>query len=66
MPLGEERYNRRYGNEAWYRDYRQSTSPIVPLPPALYRALPLGFKRVFLLELPLYERGLPGLADSRV
>ena len=66
MPLGEERYNRRHGSEAWYREYRARTSPVLPLPPALYKSLPLAVKRVLLLELPLYERGLPGLADSRI
>ncbi len=60
MPLGEARYNSRYGREPWYLDRRECTSPLIPLPPALYRRLPLLLKRVLLLELPLYERGLPG------
>jgi hypothetical protein len=36
-------------------EYRNRTSPILPLPPFLYAALPLLIKRIFLLELPLYE-----------
>jgi hypothetical protein len=63
MPLGEERYNRRYGREPWFLDYRARTSPLVPLPPALYSRLPLSVKRALLLELPLYEKGLPGPVD---
>ncbi|GAX74947.1 hypothetical protein CEUSTIGMA_g2393.t1 [Chlamydomonas eustigma] len=38
-----------------YMEYRNRTSPILPLPPFLYAALPLIIKRIFLLELPLYE-----------
>lgn len=35
--------------------YKQRTSILFPFPPALYAALPLWFKRVFCLELPMYE-----------
>lgn len=35
--------------------YRSRTSPLFPLPPALYSALPMWFKRVFLMELAMYE-----------
>lgn len=37
------------------RSYRNRTSPVLPLPPALYAALPRVIKQVLLLELPLYE-----------
>lgn len=45
------------GSAAWvnYRAYRAQTSVLVPLPPALYRALPGWVKRTVLLELPMYE-----------
>ena len=38
-----------------YLEYRRRTSPLVPMPPALYAALPLWVKRWLLLELTLYE-----------
>lgn len=37
------------------RRYRNRTSPVLPLPPVLYAALPRVVKQVLLLELPLYE-----------
>ena len=44
-------------NAAWanYRAYRAQTSILVPLPPGVYRPLPLWVKRTLLLELPMYE-----------
>ena len=38
-----------------YLEYRSRTSPLVPMPPALYVVLPMWFKRSFLFELKLYE-----------
>ena len=42
-------------DKAAYLAYRARTSPVIPLPPALYAVLPLIIKRTLLLELPMYE-----------
>ncbi|KAI0631032.1 DUF1295-domain-containing protein [Trametes polyzona] len=54
---GARESGRAPANDAWanYRRYRAQTSVLVPLPPALYRALPVWVKRTVLLELPMYE-----------
>ncbi|KAI9596761.1 hypothetical protein BDF19DRAFT_337733, partial [Syncephalis fuscata] len=58
MPLGE-RYHAKRMNRlgAWplYADYLARTSPLVPLPPAIYRRLPTFIKRYVFLALPKFE-----------
>ncbi|KAI0720765.1 hypothetical protein C8T65DRAFT_632746 [Cerioporus squamosus] len=60
---GHDYHERQPANGAWanYQTYRAQTSILVPLPPAVYRALPVWVKRAFLLELPMYE-WMPGKA----
>lgn len=58
VPLLEESADKRYGGMEEYRLYKNTTSPLVPLPPAIYEGLPLWFKRAFLFEFPLYSRNL--------
>ncbi|KAM0948928.1 putative 3-oxo-5-alpha-steroid 4-dehydrogenase [Dioscorea sansibarensis] len=58
VPLLEESADKRYGGMEEYRLYKSTTSPLVPLPPAIYEGLPLWFKRAFLFEFPLYSRNL--------
>ena len=60
MPLLEASGNKRYGSRDDYRIYKQRTSPIFLLPPSLYAACPKWFKTVFLLEWPIFNRGLSG------
>ncbi|RPD55989.1 DUF1295-domain-containing protein [Lentinus tigrinus ALCF2SS1-6] len=54
---GHDYHERQPANGAWvnYQTYRAQTSILVPLPPTMYRALPMWIKRTFLLELPMYE-----------
>ncbi|KAL2455867.1 Protein of unknown function (DUF1295) [Abeliophyllum distichum] len=59
IPLLEESADKKYGNNAIYRDYKRTTSPLILLPPALYGNLPPWFKATFLFEFPLYSRNLP-------
>lgn len=61
VPLAEDRYDARFGPHPLYLEYKRSTSPLVCLPPALYRRLPLWAKRAFLFEWPLYSRTLRSL-----
>jgi steroid 5-alpha reductase family enzyme len=58
-PLAEQRYNERHGSEGWYLAYRAQTSPLIPLPPFLYRSLPTWMKSYLLFELDMYKKGLP-------
>lgn len=56
IPLLEESANKRYSSSGEYRMYKLTTSPLIPLPPAVYGNLPSWFKVAFLFELPLYSR----------
>jgi steroid 5-alpha reductase family enzyme len=38
-----------------YLKYRESTSPLIPMPPFLYASIPLILKRVFFFEFKMYE-----------
>ena len=51
----QERYCRTEQDKAAYLAYRNRTSPVIPLPPALYAGLPLWVKRWCLCELSMYE-----------
>ncbi|KAG8097922.1 hypothetical protein GUJ93_ZPchr0013g36953 [Zizania palustris] len=57
IPLLESSADKRFGQTEEYRAYKNTTSPLIPLPPALYGSLPAWFKMGFLFELPLYNRG---------
>lgn len=66
VPLAEDRYDERFGLQPFYVDYKNSTSPLVCFPPAIYRHLPLGIKRVLFLELPMYSRKLNELHKNPI
>ncbi|GAB2270282.1 hypothetical protein Dimus_005186 [Dionaea muscipula] len=59
IPLLEDSADKKFGNVADYRLYKRVTSPLIPLPPAVYGNLPSWFKTFFLLEFPFYSRNLP-------
>ncbi|KAL3639397.1 hypothetical protein CASFOL_017304 [Castilleja foliolosa] len=58
IPLLEESADKKYGNVSTYRHYKETTSPLILLPPALYGKLPKWFKSVVLFEFPIYSRSL--------
>ncbi|KAJ0405255.1 hypothetical protein P43SY_006940 [Pythium insidiosum] len=58
VPMAEDRYDERFGAQPFYIDYKASTSPLIPLPPALYRSLPSAIKLALLFEFPMYSRRL--------
>lgn len=43
--------------QAWprYKDYLASTSIFFPIPPSVYRPLPLAVKRTILMDWPLWQ-----------
>ncbi|XP_043698771.1 uncharacterized protein LOC122649610 isoform X8 [Telopea speciosissima] len=57
--FGEESADKKFGNLAEYKIYKRKTSPLIPLPSAVYGNLPAWFKAAVLLEFPLYSRNLP-------
>ncbi|KAM7267851.1 hypothetical protein ACFE04_010017 [Oxalis oulophora] len=58
IPLLEESGNKKFGNVPEYRAYKNTTSPLIPLPTSVYGNLPSGFKTIVLFEFPLYNRSL--------
>ena len=64
MPLLEARTHKKRGAKPEYRHYLGETSILVPLPNALYRALPRAVKTYVLLDLDLYRKGLADGADG--
>lgn len=55
IPLLEEKADSRFGRSPSYLEYKQSTSPLIPLPPSLYKATPGIFQCLCCCEFPLYN-----------
>lgn len=60
IPLLEASLNKKFASVGEYNIYKSKTSPLIPLPPAIYGSLPVWIKVTFLLELPLYNRDVHG------
>ncbi|KAJ3697729.1 hypothetical protein LUZ61_001434 [Rhynchospora tenuis] len=58
IPLLEESADKKYSGVEEYRIYKLTTSPLIPLPPAIYGSIPRWIKSVFLFEFPLYNKGI--------
>ena len=58
MPTAEGTNQSRYLRDpvvkAKYLAYRETTSPLIPMPPQLYGALPHIIKRIFFFEFDMY------------
>ncbi|ETI46383.1 hypothetical protein L917_08889 [Phytophthora nicotianae] len=64
VPLAEDRYDERFGLDPDYIEYKRSTSPLIMLPPAIYRSIPDPIKRCCFFELERYSRKLRELRDT--
>jgi steroid 5-alpha reductase family enzyme len=62
----EEAADKRYWFEPAYQQYKQQTSPLIPLPPAFFNAMPLIVKRFLFFEFPnyTYPQTKPPVADA--
>lgn len=64
MPIQERGWNKKYGRLPGFDEWKRTTSPVVPLPPAVYGALPAGVKALLLFEWPVYAQGLADGSDA--
>ncbi len=55
MNLSEPQYANKWADNAGYKEYREKTSILIPLPTILYKNIPLIIKQVFLFEWKMYE-----------
>ncbi|KAI9919298.1 hypothetical protein PsorP6_017256 [Peronosclerospora sorghi] len=58
VPMAEDRYDERFGLDPDYLEYKRSTSPLILLPPSMYRSLPRAVKRWCFFEFERYSRKL--------
>ena len=58
MPILEAKANGRYTGDAGYEHYRSTTSPLVPMPPSWYAAMPGTYLRIaYAASRPTYGDG---------
>ncbi|KAI3631165.1 hypothetical protein MIR68_010655 [Amoeboaphelidium protococcarum] len=71
IPLAEKGSQKRYlGSDNAdlqknYYDYRQRTSPLILMPPFIYKRLPLLIKRIFFFEWTIYESEYLSQANAK-
>jgi len=58
MPILEFNANVRLGSNSDYLSYIRDTSPLIPMPPCLYRKCIPMVKAILLFEWPIFRRGL--------
>jgi len=55
IPLLEKKSDERHKMKEDYLDFKKKTSPLIPLPTSLYKALPSFIKSIFCCEFPFYN-----------
>ncbi len=50
IPMGEERYDKKYGSNPAYREYKRVTAPLIPTPTAVYGPMPDTLKLICCCE----------------
>lgn len=58
IPLLEISADKKHRSNPEYLHYKNTTSPLIPLPPAVYGILPAWFKKTFLFEFAMYSKKL--------
>eukprot|EP00271_Cylindrocystis_brebissonii_P016203 TRINITY_DN394_c1_g1_i1.p1 TRINITY_DN394_c1_g1~~TRINITY_DN394_c1_g1_i1.p1 ORF type:complete len:297 (-),score=51.55 TRINITY_DN394_c1_g1_i1:681-1571(-) len=66
IPLLEASADKKYGEMEEYKSYKLRTSPLIPLPPVLFGALPVAVKTLFFFEWPLYNKILDSPPGEKI